>query len=158
MERVGDMIGLTALSTRDWARWRDLRLAALAEAPAAFGTKLADWADAPAERWRDRLAEADLNLVAVLAGRDAGMVSATRTGQATVKLRSMWVAPFARGRGVGDELIRVALHWAEQRGATRATLNVMADNTSAAALYRRHGFADDRLVDKGGWVELVMVR
>ncbi|GAA2780984.1 GNAT family N-acetyltransferase [Crossiella cryophila] len=152
------MIGLVELAVADWPRWRELRLAALTEAPQAFGTNLAEWLEVPAARWEGRLAEADLNLVAELDGRDAGMVSATLAGAGTAKLRSMWVAPFARGRGVGDALIEAVVRWAAERGAHRVTLDVMADNESAAALYRRHGFVETGTFEDEGVVERVMVR
>lgn len=45
------------LTPDDWPIWRELRLAALAEAPQAFGSRLADWQGEGdrEERWRDRL-------------------------------------------------------------------------------------------------------
>ncbi|MFG1884292.1 hypothetical protein [Micromonospora sp. NPDC049102] len=76
------MIDILVLSPDDWPTWRELRLAALAEAPEAFGSRLADWqGDGDREqRWRDRMSiPGSLNLVAVLAGRPVGMSSGVPT-------------------------------------------------------------------------------
>ena len=66
---------LRRLSTDDWAAFAALRLAALTEAPDAFGSTLAEWRDASEQRWRNRVAVAPLNLVASLDGSDVGMLS-----------------------------------------------------------------------------------
>ncbi len=63
-------------------------------------------------------------------------------GGASVELISMWVSPVARGRGVGDILIRTVERWAVERHAKTLRLSVMPDNCKAIALYERHGFAD----------------
>lgn len=39
----------------DWPVWRSVRLQALTESPAAFGSTLADWTNAADHRWRDRI-------------------------------------------------------------------------------------------------------
>jgi ribosomal protein S18 acetylase RimI-like enzyme len=65
----------------------------------------------------------------------------------TVELISMWVAPFARGRGVGDALVGAVIRWAEDCGARRVALRVAEGNDHATALYRRHGFVDHALVE-----------
>jgi len=119
----------------DWREWRGLRLAALRDAPQTFGATLADWENAPEERWQQRL-QGTHNLIADLDGTPAGMVTGfPRDG--AVELGTMWVAPHARGRGVGDALVRAVLAWA---GSRRVTLRVAEGNTFAATLYRRHGF------------------
>jgi GNAT superfamily N-acetyltransferase len=140
------MIELRVLTPDDWPIWRELRLAALAEAPAAFGSRLADWqgeADR-AERWRARLElPGSYNLVAVLDGRPAGMASGVPTDDRSVaELISMWVHPDARGHGVGDRLMAAVEQWARQVGAQVLRLAVVEDNEAATALYRRNGFVD----------------
>jgi len=139
------MIRLRRLNVVEWPLWREMRLEALREAPYAFGSKLADWAgvrDAE-ERWRKRLTEVPLNVIAELHNRPAGMVGATFANpQREVELISMWVAPFARGQGVGDCLIGAVIGWAKEQQATKVLLDVMEDNLRATALYNRHGFID----------------
>ncbi|WP_166378209.1 GNAT family N-acetyltransferase [Catellatospora methionotrophica] len=138
------MIELRVLTTDDWPVWRELRLAALTEAPYAFGSRLADWqgdGDRP-ERWRARLAiPGSYNLVATLDGRPSGMAGGVPTDdRAVAELISMWVAPAARGRGVADRLLAAVEAWARQGGADVLKLAVADGNDAAAALYRRHGF------------------
>ena len=70
-ERLRAVIELRTLTADDWPVWRELRLAALAEAPDAFGSRLADWQGEGdrEERWRARLNLAgSYNIVAVLDG------------------------------------------------------------------------------------------
>lgn len=137
------MIELRTLSPDDWQIWREQRLAALAEAPTAFGARLADWQDAGEKRWRERLAiPGSVNFVAFLDGKPAGMASGVPGDDGVPELISMWVSPAARGKGVGNRLVESVGQWARQQGATALQLAVVADNEKAAALYRRNGFAD----------------
>lgn len=139
------MIEIRELTPDDWPTWRDLRLAALAEAPYAFGSRLADWQDAPEDRWRDRLGvPGSYNLIAELDGRPVGMVSGVPADDEpdAVELISMWVSPDARGKQVGDRLVTAVVDRARERGAYRVILAVAQDNPAATTLYRRHGFED----------------
>ena len=141
----GPMIALRRLTGDDWPLWRELRLAALADAPYAFGSTLADWqGDGDREdRWRARLdIEDSHNVVATVDGDPVGMASGVpTTGQeGVVELISMWVSPAGRGRGVGDALVVEVERWARSRGATRLRLDVSDGNQVAAALYERNGF------------------
>ena len=138
------MLELRTLESDDWPLWRELRLAALAEAPYAFGSTLAQWQGSGdrEERWRARLSIPGAHdLIAPLDGLPVGMASGVPgEGAETVELISMWVNPTARGKGVGDYLIQAVERWAVERGATTLRLSVMPDNRKATALYERHGF------------------
>jgi ribosomal protein S18 acetylase RimI-like enzyme len=64
-------------------------------------------------------------------------------GERPAELISLWVAPAARGRGVGDEAVRQVLTWVRREyPASRVVLSVKVDNDHAIRLYRRHGFVD----------------
>ena len=141
----GRAIYVRTIVPDDWRLWRNLRLEALTEAPHAFSSKLADWQGAgdTEARWRERLSAMPINFVAEFNGTAAGIVSASLPDeQGTVGLISMWVAPFARGHGVGDSLVTAVIEWAYGQRATSIVLDVVVDNAPAAALYRRNGFVD----------------
>ncbi|MFF4414945.1 GNAT family N-acetyltransferase [Streptosporangium sp. NPDC001559] len=160
------MIEVRVLSSDDWPLWRELRLAALAEAPTAFGARLADWQGEGdrEDRWRRRLEiPGSHNVIAVLDGALAGMVSGIPGGDAdTVELISMWVSPQARRRGVARRLIQEVERWAVLRRATTLRLCVTPGNDEADALYRSHGFKDTGelgdLLDDGESREVVMTK
>lgn len=139
------MIEASRLRPQDWRRWRRLRLAALTQAPEAFAEHLASWTGSgdTEARWRERLTALPLNVVLTVDGEDAAMVSATAPDAAgQVSLVSLWVMPWARGRGVGDVAVRAVLAWAREQGGGDVLLSVRADNARAIALYRRNGLVD----------------
>jgi len=144
--QTSNVIHEMVLSPDDWRVWRSLRLAALADAPAAFGSTTAEWTGHGdiEQRWRARLATVALNVVLTLEDQLAGMVSATALGRdGAVELISLWVAPFARGRGVGDAAIDCVVLWAHaEYGDVPVVLSVKTSNRPAIQLYERHGFAD----------------
>lgn len=55
----------------------------------------------------------------------------------------MGLLPDARGRGLGEALLRAVLAVALERGIERAELEVYASNRPALALYRRLGFTEE---------------
>ncbi|MEV0538142.1 GNAT family N-acetyltransferase [Kitasatospora sp. NPDC050463] len=157
------MVHLRVLTKSDWPLWREVRLAALDEAPQAFKARLADWCSGGEERWRERLELPDAyNIVALLGGRTVAMASGLPVEGGAYELRSVWVSPQARGRGVGDRLIAAVETWALQSGATTLKLAVIPGNEPAIALYQRNGFVvaeelGDLLAD-GVTRERVMVK
>jgi ribosomal protein S18 acetylase RimI-like enzyme len=159
------VVALESLTAEDWTTWRELRLAALRQSPEAFTAQLVDWLGLGdrEERWRHRLQLPDsVNLVARVDGRAAGMVSGQLTDDGIAELFSLWVAPSARGRAVGDRLVQAVEEWARRVRATTLRLSVRQDNHHAVGLYARHGFAfAGRLSPTGpahGVPEVVMVK
>jgi ribosomal protein S18 acetylase RimI-like enzyme len=140
------MVQLRPVGPDDWRLWRALRLAALAEAPEAFSSRLEDW-QGPGdreERWRARLSTPGHHVVAVEGDREIGMASGVLTDQhGAVELISMWVEPSARGLGVGSALLSDVRRWAESVGARVLQLDVTDGNTAALKLYERYGFRSD---------------
>ena len=133
----------------EWAQVRDMRLAALADAPDAFASTLARERDRAEAEWRSRIALIPWFL-AWHEGRPAGLVAAfpvTHPGPAGPAhpvgewhLVSMWVSPGVRGSGVAGLLVTAVVEHARTAGAGRVTLWVAAGNPRAAAFYRRMGF------------------
>src|SRR5690242_21922808 len=58
---------------------------------------------------------------------------------ARVHLWDLFLEARARGRGLGQELVREVTRWALEREATHLTLDVMVENDRARHLYQRLG-------------------
>ncbi len=155
-------VRLQIVGASDWRLFREVRLQALHDAPYAFSSTLASWqGDGDREdRWRARLQSVPFNVVAHFEGRAAGMASGAWSDAAhEIELISMWVAPFARGKGVGDALVGAVLEWAEAQQIEAVELRVIKGNERARSFYRRLGFVDDGEVDSpDGRSEYRMVR
>jgi len=145
------MPAIRTLFPADWPLYRDLRLAALAESPEAFGSTLAEEAARPDDAWSARLAAPALGdyrharpFVAELDGTPVGLawVKLDTPDAAAASLYQVWVAPQARGQGVGAALLDAAIAWARARRATALHLGVTAGDGAAARLYLRAGFVD----------------
>ena len=131
----------------EWPLYRDLRLRALAEAPAAFGSTFAAERERTDDEWRERLARGatspdELPLLAEWQGEPSGLawVRADESSGDNAHLYQMWVAPDRRRHGVARALVAAAVAWARSRGATHLELNVACDNDAAVRLYERAGF------------------
>jgi ribosomal protein S18 acetylase RimI-like enzyme len=93
------------------------------------------------ESWAQQLQEI-ATFVAVENAVDVGLVRCANDAhhRDTAWLISMWVAPEARGKGVGNALAEAVIECARTSGATRLLLDVADDNRQAIALYARKGF------------------
>ncbi len=137
------MVELRRIGPDDWPLWREVRLAALAEAPHAFSSTLEEWRGKgdTEVRWRSRLEAVPFNLLAVMTGSGVGQVSGTALdANGDVELISLWVAPQVRGQGIGDALIDGVATWAGEQEAAAVVLSVKRGNPAAIAAYERAGF------------------
>jgi ribosomal protein S18 acetylase RimI-like enzyme len=122
-----------------WATLRDIRLAALADAPYAFLSTLAAEEDYDEPRWRERAA-ATFYLLAWDAGQPVGIAGGYRREDGGWHLISMWVRPQARGTGVAGQLVEAVARHARAQRAPVLTLWVTDGNDRARAFYQRLGF------------------
>ena len=142
-------MGVTVRRVRadEGLRLREIRLAALADAPTAFTTTLEEMVDKPVAFWTDRVTtnsegNAAATFLAESDGEWVGMVAGWRetADQPWVELVSMWVAPVARGTGAGRALVEQVVDWSAEIGIERVELWVTRGNDPAIALYERCGF------------------
>ena len=141
---MGRMITVREVSEDDWELMRDVRLAALAEAPYAFGSTYVRETAFTEERWRGRINERSVTFFA-LSGPESGAGEPVGLGGVFVdgdqpELVGMWVRPGARGLRVGEALVEAAAAWARGRGYLNLSLWVTAGNAPAVRLYERCGF------------------
>lgn len=126
--------------TVDADRLRAIRLRALADAPDAFYTTLEQAEAFDEAQWIDQLDRLP-TFVAEIEGGDIAMVRGKLDDNGTdAWLLSMWVAPEARGQGVGDRLVDTIIEWAISEGRERLLLEVTDKNAGAIRLYDRKGF------------------
>ena len=78
--------------------------------------------------------------IAEVAGAMAGSILLTDEGGGLSRLRLFYVEPMARGRGIGDALIRACLGFARDASYTSMMLWTHTVLTSARRMYAAHGF------------------
>jgi len=124
--------------------FREVRLAALQEAPYAFGSTYEREREAEEGNWRERLGNRAQMVAEVggqIAGTAAGIASdGDAADRRAAALISMWVAPHARGLGVGARLVNAVVDWAKLEGYDSIFLWVTEGNEVAERLYERCGF------------------
>ena len=139
----------------DWQLLRDVRLAALADAPEAFETTVAQARAFDEGHWRRRAAgSARSQLFLALAGREAvGMAGVELEDDGAAEIISMWVSPRHRRRGVARLLMEAAMARGRAMGASAYRLWTTKHNLPAEELYASLGF---RLTDR--WQALATAR
>ena len=129
-----------------WLAYRDIRLAALQEAPDAFGSTYAESILYTDAQWQGRLQDlnpaTDLPMTILDEGSFVclGWARIEQPDLLVANLYSMWVAPSHRGRGLGRDLVNAAIDWAKAKGMERLELDVTLGNNAAESLYLSMGF------------------
>ena len=136
------------LEESDAERYRTVRLRALREEPEAFGSSYEEQVNRQLSFFEDRICptERRVTLGAFDGETLVGMVTFMRESgmkdQHKGMIIGMYVAPEARGKGLGRALLLAAIERARAMAdVEQIHLGVVTRNTAARALYRSVGFA-----------------
>lgn len=124
----------------EWELVRDIRLAALQDAPYAFGSTYARERDFDEETWRGRLDNKEYPTFLAFDGEIPVGIDGVYTEHGDRILVAMWVAPHARRTGIGAALTNAVCDWVRAQGDRRVYLSVAEGNDPARRLYERLGF------------------
>ncbi|MBC8165066.1 MAG: GNAT family N-acetyltransferase [Bryobacteraceae bacterium] len=125
---------------------KEVRLAALQEAPGAFGSTYAEESQLSEADWVKRASAMSLNgavgYLVLDEERPCGIVRGNldKANPLRAHVASMWVAPEYRRAGVASRLLSAVQSWASRSGAGELLLMVTNNNEAAISLYLRHGF------------------
>jgi GNAT superfamily N-acetyltransferase len=134
---------VTILTESDWARYRDIRLAALAHDESAFGGDYDSESQYSEAQWRQK-ARQYVGLLAIIDGQDCGFMTIENLKGdfgATCWVGSCWVDPKNRQSGVLRSLFSFMDSYSEERSWGVQGLGVWIDNSGAIAAYEKIGFA-----------------
>lgn len=126
---------------------RQLRIAALTDAPYAFGVKLCDVLREPMDKFATdaiRHSESDIStsFLAFASKQPVGMIGAYfEQPSQRPYICSLWLQTPHRGSAMSSALLKAATGWLNARGAKSCYAWVADDNTRAIAFYQKHGFS-----------------
>jgi GNAT superfamily N-acetyltransferase len=139
------LMSIRRLDTAEHDVARLIRLRALWDSPAAYGSTYEREVRFPPRIWVDRLA-VKTNATFLLESPEygaSGIVAVVRddTDQRLAHLVGMWVDPRIRGTGAADDLVDRVIRWATDNDVPTLHLHVTDGNGPAERLHLRHGFA-----------------
>lgn len=136
------MAEIRAITEVDWQALRRVRLAALLDAPTAFGVTHASASAYTEQAWRDRAAgRGPARYHLAFDGDEAvGIVAHVPNASQDLDLIAMWVAPSQRGTSTATRLVDAVKASAVANGHHRLLLDVSPQNTRASAFYQKQGF------------------
>ena len=84
-----------------------------------------------------------------VAGNIAGTCGVFPVDEGVYELRKMYLAPSARGTGLGKRMLATAIAWVRERGGTQIVLDTTEAMTRAIAFYEANGFVRDDAQRRG---------
>ena len=124
---------------------RELRTAALREAPYAFGQTLEEALDENRETFeavaaRHAASDTSTSFILYTEGYPAGLIGAYFDDERKAFVCALWVAPAVRHLRGGELLVNTASEWLAEHGADEIHAWVTDVNRTAMRFYERLGF------------------
>jgi len=141
------MIKLEQIGPTNAPVFKNIRLRALQDSPAAFSSTYAEESKLSDADWLKRASQwSSAHSVAYLAmdaGNAVGIAAGVRdrNDPQRANLMSMWVAPAHRRRGIGRMLVDAVAAWARAQDMLYLCLMVTSNNDHAMRFYQSLGFA-----------------
>ena len=126
----------------DWPALKATRLAALLDAPTAFGASHASAAAFSDADWQLRAVSTPQRtfFLAFDGDQSIGLAAQVVAGNGECHLIAMWVQSDYRGLSVAQGLVEAVKQCAVDHGHSRLVLDVAPENARAAAFYLKQGF------------------
>lgn len=126
----------------DWPALKATRLAALLDAPTAFGASHASAASFSDADWQQRAVSTPQRTFFLAFDGDMpiGLAAQVLAGDGECHLIAMWVRSNYRGLDVARKLVDAVKRCAADNGHARLVLGVAPENARAAAFYQKQGF------------------
>jgi ribosomal protein S18 acetylase RimI-like enzyme len=140
------MITIEPITSQNVTTFKTVRLAALREAPSAFGSTYARESGFSDAVWLDRASKSTRERSAGYLAMDApgacgiAWVTGDNQDSSVGRVLSVWVAPTHRRRGVGRLLINTVVAWAGDHEIRTLKLMVTSNNETALRFYQSLGF------------------
>ncbi len=129
------------LSSDDWEKLRDIRLAGLKSDPQAFGGVLTEEMERKEIGWRERIDNPNRFFFAIEENNSllslAGAINSKDEGWMLV---AVYTLPEARGRGFAKKLTERVIEEVKKNGAEKISLMVNVDQLDAVHVYEKSGF------------------
>jgi ribosomal protein S18 acetylase RimI-like enzyme len=142
----GDRLQLSLLirptAASDWPALKATRLAALLDAPTAFGASHASAVRFSDADWQQRaVSTPQRTFFLAFDGEQAiGLAAQVVAGNGECHLIAMWVQSAYRGLAVAQGLVEAVKQCAVDNSHVRLVLDVAPENARAAAFYQKQGF------------------
>jgi len=136
------------LSIERWKEYKDLKIEAIKNEPAAFSHELQDALNMTEEEWKSPLINKDGNGILVFAeseGKLIGMAGGRFFSKEKFKhnasLENLYVSPEYRGKGVGKELVELRMRIIKERPSVKNVIcEVFTSQQASLELHKKLGF------------------
>ncbi len=141
------MVTIRRIAKGEWELFKQVRLAALKEAPYAFGSTYDRALERTTQSWMDQAdgsAQGEMRATFLAFSEDGPVgITALYRNEKDVnegEVLQVWVAPKTRGTGLAQRLMATTLTWAEEQGVETALATISKSNLGAVAFYEKCGF------------------